>query len=106
MRRSAVSAQARLVRLQLAVVAVAAALLHLTPPAQGTALLVPLAPASHGSLARLAVDAGASLVATGPVSGSIVVRYERSGFPARMASVGVLPLSATALGCGGPEART
>lgn len=74
--------------------------LALVPPARGRMVLVPLWPGGAVRLAAAAVERGARLVATGPVAGSLVVEGERARLAPLLAR-GVVPLSATALDCGG-----
>lgn len=68
-------------------------------------LLVPLTPSARAGLVRLAVDAGATLGALGPVPGSVVVRADRPGFVSDMIASGVVPLAAAATGCGSTGER-
>lgn len=76
------------------------AALALAPPARGRMVLVPVWPGSAVRLAAAAMERGGRLVATGPFAGSLVVEGERARLIPLLAR-GVVPLSATAIDCGG-----
>ncbi|HVF93944.1 MAG TPA: hypothetical protein VM900_06490 [Sphingomonas sp.] len=62
---------------------------------------MPLTPVAQPSLARIAVNAGATLVAAGPLPSSQVVFNRHPGFLLAMLQSGILPLAATSKGCSG-----
>ena len=98
--------QARWLRLQIGAAIVGVSTLHLAPPARGAVLLVPLTPFAQSSLVRTAVNAGASLMAPGPLPTSQVVVNERPGFLLAMLRSGLLPLAASSNGCTPPVKRS
>lgn len=70
------------------------------PPASGRILLVPVGAAGRDGLARLAIDAGARLVETGPVAGSLVVTGNSGPLMRALLPRHVLVLRADIAGCG------
>ncbi|MET0137049.1 MAG: hypothetical protein ABW048_04575 [Sphingobium sp.] len=69
------------------------------PPARGRMLLLPLDGASRDALARIAVNAGAALVDTGPFGRGLVVSGERSALMGAALRAHMLVLRATSGGC-------
>ena len=96
MDRSTNASNMRALWLQIGAVATGLAALYLMPPERGRVLLVPLTTASHLSLVRSAIDAGAALVAVGPFPATLVVQNDSPGFARRMIMAGVLPVAASA----------
>ncbi|MET0363643.1 MAG: hypothetical protein ABW169_03225 [Sphingobium sp.] len=76
------------------------------PPASGRILLVPIGGEGRDGLARLAIDAGARLVAPGPWAGSLVVSGDRAPLIAALLPRHALVLSASLGGCGEGEGRS
>ncbi|HEX7854932.1 MAG TPA: hypothetical protein VF503_14685 [Sphingobium sp.] len=70
------------------------------PPASGRMLLIPLGGEGRDGLARMAIDAGARLVAPGPLGGSLVVSGEGAALIVALMPRHVLVLSASIGGCG------
>jgi hypothetical protein len=70
-----------------------------SPPAVGTAMLVPLTRTAAARLAANAVSGDARLVGTGPLPGSLVVAGTRAKLRAALGP-GVLILAAPPSGCG------
>ena len=91
--------------LQLGLVAAVLLLIRMLPTAGAPVLLVPLTPSARAGLVRLAVDAGATLGALGPLPGSVVVRADRPGFLSDMIASGIVPLAADTVGCGPARER-
>lgn len=73
-------------------------LLALTPPPEGTLLLVPLVPQRPAAI--IAVERGALILAAGPTRGSLVVRGRLNALAWPMLSSGILTLGAPAVLCG------
>jgi hypothetical protein len=69
------------------------------PSPSGEVLLIPLTPSASAHLPALALHEGASLVARGPVKGSLVVRGDHLRI-GTLASAGILAIAARAAGCG------
>lgn len=83
--------------IQLVVALAGVPLLATWPPAQGPILIVPVASRASDGMAARALDAGARLLAPGPLPGSFVVDGER----ARLRALpGTLLFSAASVGCG------
>lgn len=74
--------------------------LYAAPPAQGRMLLVPLSAQGRATLAAVAIDHGARLVAAGPWAGSLLVDGRRDRLAGPLLRHGVLALSSAARGCG------
>jgi hypothetical protein len=76
-------------------------------PAFGRILLVAPLDASPDRLVRLARDADAAILGTGPFRGSLVIEGARAPWLAAMAREGIVPLAAPRALCGGKpgEAR-
>ncbi|MFT3968004.1 MAG: hypothetical protein QM690_19210 [Sphingobium sp.] len=75
------------------------------PPASGRMLLVPMGAEGRDGLARRAVDAGARLVAPGPLGGSLIVSGESGPLIAALMPGHALVLAASLGGCGEGGAR-
>jgi hypothetical protein len=70
------------------------------PPEKGRMMLVPLTTdAAHGMVA-MAIDRGASLVARGPLPGSIIVNGDRAILLRALLRQGVALVAAPVAGCG------
>lgn len=76
--------------------------LVLTPPADGTILLVPLTPAAARALPALALDGDTRLIARGALPGSLVVRGRRAALGRRLLPHAILPLASSYVGCAAP----
>lgn len=87
---------------QLAVFAGLIGTIALAPPAEGPMLLVPLLPGHAGSVAalNLALGSGATLLAAGPLSGSLIVRGNRARLLGPLLASGTLVLAAMPPICG------
>ena len=77
------------------------AALAFSPPSTGKMMLVPLSDVAARRVTLLAVSAGATLIAPGPLSGSLVVAGERHRLSDALASTTVLILAAPPAACGG-----
>jgi hypothetical protein len=84
---------------QLALIAIGSTL-PLAPPAEGVMLIAPLLPGDPGAGVRWATAAGALLVASGPYSGSYLVKGSRAALLLPALSHGALLLTARFSGCG------
>lgn len=93
-------ARSRLIVAQCAIALVGLVVLALTPPATGRMLIVPLLGGNGGSAVRLAIDHGASLVAAGPFSGSVVIMGDRARLEPAAWSAGMMMVAAPPSGCG------
>ncbi|HEX7872406.1 MAG TPA: hypothetical protein VF475_05805 [Sphingobium sp.] len=80
--------------------------LIVAPPVSGRILLVPMGGEGRDGLARIAIDAGARLVAPGPLAGSLVVSGDSAPLIAALMPRHALVLSASMGGCGEGEARS
>jgi len=87
------------VAIQAVLTVAAVALAIAVPPARGAILLVPLGRATAADALNLATDGGARLVTRGPLPGSVVVFGDRDRLFARLLAHGILPVSASRLGC-------
>lgn len=87
---------------QCAAILAGLALFASRPPENGRILLIPLGRGDAGAAVRMALDHGASLVANGPIRGSVIVEARRADLAAAARSAGVLMLAAPSSGCGGP----
>lgn len=88
----------RIVIVQSAMVLLVLLAVAVWPPARGRLLLVPLS--DHAGRTMIAALASrGSIVAVGPVAGSVVVVNDRPGLRWSMLAHGVVPLAATG-GCG------
>lgn len=74
--------------------------LYAVPPAQGRMVLVPLSAQGRATLAAVAIDHGARLVAAGPWTGSLLVDGRRDLLVGPLLRHGVIALSSAARGCG------
>ena len=84
---------------QIAATLIGLSTLYLAPPTRGMVLLVPITPYAELQLTRTAVNAGASLIAAGPLPSSQIVLNQDPGFLVAMLKAGILPLAATSIGC-------
>ena len=84
---------------QIAATLIGLSTLYLAPPSRGVVLLVPITPYAELPLARTAVNAGASLIAAGPLPSSQIVLNQHPGFLIAMLKAGIIPLAATSIGC-------
>ncbi len=94
-----------LIAINAAAVTAAFVLVALVPGEGQAALYLPLAPAGPGSPAGWAVNRGASLLANGPVAGSVLLRVPPGGLTlAALARPGLL-IAVPAPLCGPAAAR-
>jgi len=89
---------------QLATVAVAIGMAVAAPPASGRMLLVPVTDAAARQLVPLLVAHGGSIVAAGPIAGSLVVDGDRAHLLAPAARAAILMFRTPDQGCGGGAA--
>jgi len=90
----------RIIALQAVIGAFATFVVVLAPPASGETLLIPFTPAAANRLPRLATSDGSVLVARGPIAGSLIVRGSGLRAARHLIALGVLPIAASAIGCG------
>jgi len=86
---------------QITGVLLALAALAFSPPSAGKMILIPLSDAAARGIAPRAVSGGATLIATGPLPGSLVVAGDRHRVSAALAATAVLILAAPPAACGG-----
>ena len=86
--------------LQLGIALIGLIGLALAPPAQGRMLLVPLTASARAQLPVAAFGHHALLLGSGPFRGSLVVTGGPPGLIWTMLRLGVLPVAASAAGCG------
>jgi hypothetical protein len=88
---------------QVALVSAAVAGLTILPPRQGSMLVLPLSPASDGSTTNWVIRAGASILATGPTPGSLVVLGNRDSLSMAALHHGSVVLAAPRRFCGSKD---
>ncbi|NJC35090.1 hypothetical protein GGR88_002604 [Sphingomonas jejuensis] len=90
---------------QLAAVGIALAAVVASPPARGRMLLVPVTDAAARRLVPLLVEHRGSIVAAGPITGSLVVEGSRADLAAPALRAGIVAVATTRRGCAAETAR-
>jgi hypothetical protein len=73
--------------------------LLLAPPANGAMLLIPMTAHAATRLPALALEGDTTLIARGPLPGSLIVRGSRKALAGRLLAAGILPIASEAAGC-------
>lgn len=89
-----------LIAAQLATVAMSLVILTAAPPAEGRMLLVPVTDAAARRIVPLLIHHGGTIVAAGPIAGSLVVDGTRADLLGPAARAAILAVATPDRGCG------
>ena len=98
--RALFSFSGMMIAFQLVAVGASLAVILLYPPRQGQMMLVPVWPGAEREMAAHAIDAGALLVARGPLPHSLIVSGARAAIAPVLLRTGVLTLASSVAPCG------